>query len=504
MRKVPVVFLSADPLSAPPLGHKARLGLDEDLRGILETVRAAKYRDVLEFDVRPAARIEDVAQALLETKPQIVHFSGHGKNEGIMLVGRDSCTPHWVSANSLTELFTAFRDDICVVVLSACSTRSQAEAIAEVVGCAIGTPAAIADEAAIAFNAEFYRAIAFGQSVKGAYEKACAIMGTKELDKVRPELVVRRGVDAAQLVLIPPPVRIGGWVTAAALLVSAGLALAQVPEKRDGLQPPVQTVDSVSRPTEDVAAARELYRVGNYAASFPLFKRAAEAGNTEAMGFLGMAYMRGEGTGRVPDSAAHWLTLAANAGDTRGMNALGLAFEDGFGVGRSYRFARQWYEAAARKNDAEAMRSLARLHRQGLGIVRRDSLAFDWYQKAVRAGSVEAMVDVGLMYAEGVDGQRDADQALNWFQQASEKGSHRAMHAIGRLHEDAKDYGQALVWYRKAADAGSAEGMNNLGVLYQNGWGVTSDRAAAARWYRQAAASGSPVAAANLTTLEGS
>lgn len=506
MRKVPIVFLSADP--------QRTLSLAEDLRNIKEKVRAAEYRDVLDFEVCLAARFDDLVQALHKKKPRIVHFSGHGRADGLMLIHSDGRAPDWVSANDLTELFAAFRDNISVVVLSACSTVEQARAIADVVGCAIGTPRAIKDEAAIVFNAEFYRAIAFGESVRSAYEKACAVL-RDDLDEVRPELVVRLGVDAAKIVLVRRPVL--PWVVAAGvMLLGVSLAASQGLGTPDGPALPVSPLRDVahaaasrtgvggSGATADLAAARELHRVGNYAASFPLFKRAAEAGIPEAMGFLGSAYLRGEGTDRTPDLAAHWLSLAARARDARGMNAYGLAYEDGFGVGQSYRWARHWYEVAAtEKNDVEAMRNLARLHRQGLGTVRHDSLALDWALKAVGAGSAEAMVDVGLMYVEGVHGRRDGDQALRWFRRAADEGSPRGMHAIGRLHEDAKDYGQALAWYRRAASAGSAEAMNNLGMLYQNGMGVTSDRAEAARWYHRAAAAGSPVAAGNLTALEG-
>lgn len=505
MKKVPVVFLSAD--------HTRTLRLDEDLRKTKGKVRTARYRDVWHFDVCLAARVDDIAPALDETKPTIVHFSGHGTREGLLLLGEDGRTPIRVSADDLKKLFTAFRDEIRVVVLSACSTSEHAKAIAEVVDCAIGTSANIRDAAAIDFNAQFYRALACGASVKAAYDKACAVLAAKDLDEVRPELEVRPGVDPAQLFLIPPPSPVLRLVamSAALLVVSLGIALAaaQVRGEPDEIGPSDSPVvaavdlDSSSSAAEDLTAALEHYRMGNYTASFPLFKRAAEEGIPEAMGFLGIAYFRGEGTDRSPDRAAHWLTLAAHEQDAQGMNAYGLAYEEGFGVARSYEEARRWYKAATEKHYVEAMRNLARLHREGRGAAPNDSLALYWYLKAVDANSVEAIVDVGLMYAEGVHGRRDMDQALSWLQRAADQGSGRAMHAIGRLHEDAQDYGLARVWYQTAARAGSADAMNRLGVLYQRGWGGPPDRAMAARWYRQAARAGSRVAAGNLSALEG-
>ena len=547
MKQVPVLFLSADPTRT--------LSLDEDLRSIQVKVRAAEYRDVLDFDTRLAARLDDVLQALYAKKPQIVHFSGHGSPDGLMLVGKDGHSGDWVRAEGLAELFTAFHGNIRLVVLSACSTHDQARAIANVVGCAIGTPADIADEAAIVFNAEFYRALAFGESVQGACTKACAVLALKELDQVRPKLFVAPGVDSAQLFFVnevlsnpvhgpvgdsgqfipapspsaaPDPVSLPVPVPdpvvaavpphpavltrrAALVVVACGVVFGaqQLLAGKDGSRPPGHgatdsaTISELSA-AEALAVARELHRVGNYAAAVPRFQRAAEAGNPEAMGFLGTAFLHGQGTERTPELAAHWLAQAAEKRDARGMNAYGLAYEEGFGVAQSYRWARHWYDAAAReKNDAEAMRNLARLHRQGLGTERHDSLALAWYLDAVGAGSVEAMVDVGTMYAEGMNGRRDADQALRWFQRAAAAGSPRAMHAIGRLYEGARNFGQALAWYRRAAEAGSADAMNSLGVLYRNGWGVEADRAEASRWYRRAVEAGSPAAARNLAALEG-
>ncbi|MBD0319293.1 MAG: SEL1-like repeat protein [Gemmatimonadetes bacterium] len=490
MTKVPVLFLSADPTGT--------LSLQEDLRSIQVKVRAAEYRDALHFDIRPAARLDDVVQALYETRPRIVHFSGHGCSDGLMFVGTDGHTPQWASVEDLTELFTAFRGEIGLVVLSACSTGVQARAIADVVGCAIGTPARIADEAAIAFNAEFYRALAFGESVEGARAKTCAVLALNGLDTVRPEVAAGPGVDPGELIIVP---RRRWWpAVVSTLLLLCVVAFTGL--RGSGGDEPL--VPPPPAPPEAFAAAVELHRVGNYAASFPLFKIAAEAGNPEAMGFVGSAFLHGQGTERTPELAAHWLAQAADKRDGRGMNAYGLAYEEGFGVAQSYYHARQWYQAAAaEKNEAEAMRNLARLYRRGLGTARSDSLALAWSLKAADAGSLEAMVDVGMMYAEGVKGRRDMDEALRWLRRAADLGSSRAMYAIGRLHEGARDFDLALGWYRMAAQAGSADAMNGLGVLYQNGWGVAADRAQASGWYRRAVKAGSPVARGNLAALEG-
>lgn len=204
MRKVKILFFAADPFSAPPYGRAARLKLDEDIRQIREKVRASEHRGVLEFDLRSAARPDDLIQALNEVQPDVVHFSGHGRSEGLVLMDPEGRHPHNVGSEALHQLFLACRGNIQVVVLNACSSLPQAEAIAGIVGCAIGLRGEISDAAAITFGASFYRAIGFGGSVQAAYDQARAALALGHFEEREyPQLVVRPGVDPAQLILIP-------------------------------------------------------------------------------------------------------------------------------------------------------------------------------------------------------------------------------------------------------------------------------------------------------------
>jgi TPR repeat protein len=571
MSKVKVLFFAADPLSAHE-GRTPRLLLDEDVRQIQQKVRAAEHRDALEFDLRLAARTDDLLQALNETRPQVVHFSGHGKNEGLVLVSADGRRPHVVPAEALEQLFEAFRGDIRVVVLNACYSLPQAQAIADVVGCAIGTHGPVSDEGAITFGASFYRAIAFGHSVQVAFNQARAALALNHhQDQECPELVVRPGVDAAQLVLVSPgEMDAGGHgenaakppepasprvnrlrMAAVALALATGGAFASdlirdhpVADPAASSGPTRQVVGKIpgspahgivladsapvrTQPTRELESAPAaavpspgslpatagemdsaiaLYRSGNYTAALPLFLRAAEGGNPEAMGFAGMMYLKGEGTDHTPERAIYWLREAVKARDGRAMNALGVAYERGDGVDQSYRWARHWYLAAAEeKGYPEAMRHLGSLYRLGLGVVQDDALALDWYRKAARAGSLEGMVDVGMMYERGLGVVRDPGQALHWYRTAAEAGSARGMFTLGLMYEQGagvpRDYAEARAWYLKGADAGSADAMNNMGVLFQKGWGVRRDPAQAISWFRRAAAAGSAIAQGNLAAL---
>jgi hypothetical protein len=209
MSPVKVLFVAADPSSAPPGSNVPRLLLDEDVRSIRAKVRAAEHRDALVFDFRLAARPGDLLQGLNEVRPQVVHFSGHGGREGVEVVGSDG-QAHPVSAEALVRLFEVFRGDIRLVVLNACHSLPHARAIANAVGCAIGNPRGIPDTAAIVFGGAFYSAVAFGHSVQVAYDQArAALLMEGFFDGEFPQLVTGAGVDASRLVLVAPNEREG-------------------------------------------------------------------------------------------------------------------------------------------------------------------------------------------------------------------------------------------------------------------------------------------------------
>src|SRR5262249_27485045 len=143
--------------------------------------------------------------------------------EEIILQDQDG-QPKRVSKEALVHLFRTLRDNVRVVLLNACSTRPQAEALAQTIDCVIGMNQPIGDDAAIVFAASFYRAVGFGRSVKEAFERGKAALlleGTPE-DRT-PELLTHPGVDAAELRLIAPPAAAGPDAGASAAKAAVGV-----------------------------------------------------------------------------------------------------------------------------------------------------------------------------------------------------------------------------------------------------------------------------------------
>ena len=194
MKKCRVLFLSANPTNAQTL-H-----LDEETREIRNKIRAAEYRDTLEFIPILAVRAADLQQALLEYRPHIVHFSGHGTSSAEIVLKDQGGEARPVSKEALTQTFKLLKDRIRLVILNSCFSAPQAEAIVEVIDCAIGMKAALSDKAAITFTAAFYRAIGFGQPIQTAFDlgkNQLALEGFAGHDI--PELLSRTAVDPSSI-----------------------------------------------------------------------------------------------------------------------------------------------------------------------------------------------------------------------------------------------------------------------------------------------------------------
>ena len=152
--------------------HMSPLRLGEEVREICEALRKSKkFRFIVE--VRWAARIRDLRESLLEFEPHVIHFCGHGDGDAGLVFEDEEGNPHLVSPEILTDLFSLFSSQMeCLiecVVLSACYTASQADAMVSHVGCVVGMDQAIGDKAAIEFAKGFYQALASGKNLDFAF-----------------------------------------------------------------------------------------------------------------------------------------------------------------------------------------------------------------------------------------------------------------------------------------------------------------------------------------------
>jgi tetratricopeptide (TPR) repeat protein len=162
-----ILILAANPKNSVPLR------LDEEVREIDEGLRRAQMRDRFELEQKWAVRPRDVQRAILEFAPQIVHFSGHGVGEGGLALEDELGQAKLVSTSALAGLFELFADQVECVLLNACYSVLQAEAIALHIPYVIGMNQAVGDAAAREFAVGFYDALGADRSIEFAYKLAC-------------------------------------------------------------------------------------------------------------------------------------------------------------------------------------------------------------------------------------------------------------------------------------------------------------------------------------------
>jgi hypothetical protein len=227
MKQHTILFLAANPTGTD------RLALDQEARAIQVELERSGNRDGFEFVTRWAAEPLDLLRELRKLKPTVVHFSGHGgqrradepsqgraprrdvvsglgpsgdeQRDGLFFQGPDGRAV-LVSTAALEETFGAAGASVKLVVLNACYSEAQAEALLAHVDCVVGMDGSIHDDAARSFAIGFYGGLGDRESVGAAYRQGRAAISLDGLgDGDRPQLKVRDGVDASQLVLAADP-----------------------------------------------------------------------------------------------------------------------------------------------------------------------------------------------------------------------------------------------------------------------------------------------------------
>lgn len=162
-------------IANPVLESQAPLRLDAEVRLIEEALRRSRYRDRFELFTQLATRSDDLRRSLLHHRPQIVHFSGHGTGEDGLLLENDANEMQAVSNEALSQFFSIFKaGEIECVLLNACYSEVQANAIHQFVDCVIGMNQPINDTAAVKFAEGFYDALGSGSLYDEAFQVGCS------------------------------------------------------------------------------------------------------------------------------------------------------------------------------------------------------------------------------------------------------------------------------------------------------------------------------------------
>ncbi len=194
--KIRILFLAANPKDA------VALRLEEEIRDIDHRIMLAQKKEQFDLVKKGAVRVSDLQLYLNQEKPTIVHFSGHGTDDGQIVLEDNNGIGITITPEALARVFKTLKDNVRCVVLNACFSLPQAEAISQHIDCVIGMSSSITDQAAIAFSSAFYLGLASERSVENAFEQGISeLMLLKIPEADIPKLLIRDKIDASKLVL---------------------------------------------------------------------------------------------------------------------------------------------------------------------------------------------------------------------------------------------------------------------------------------------------------------
>ena len=177
------------------------------MRSIHQAIRLSEHRDHVKLEARWAARPADISQALMDTKPTVVHISATGGTMARWYSRRTTEVKGTCPQNDLVGLIRAVGERVRVILFNACFSEIAADAAAEHLDAAIGMDAPVTDVGARAFSEGFYRAVGGGHSVAQAFE-----VGRFELRntptgrgaEAEPVLKTRPSIDPSSVFLVAP------------------------------------------------------------------------------------------------------------------------------------------------------------------------------------------------------------------------------------------------------------------------------------------------------------
>ncbi len=163
MNKETVLVLNATP------DDQGRLRADKEGAQLERQLEMVKNRERdLHVVQKFAVRLKDIQKELLNNRPKILHFSGHG-GEGVLVFEEEDGTSADLDGEVLAEMLEVYGELECLV-LHACYAEEVAKACSKHVPIVVGSTDTINDHTAPKFTYAFYQALANGRPYANAFK----------------------------------------------------------------------------------------------------------------------------------------------------------------------------------------------------------------------------------------------------------------------------------------------------------------------------------------------
>lgn len=170
--KTKILFVAANP------DDQSRIQTDREHRLLKAQLERGGERERFVFlPPQFAVTITELLRAISD-QPNIIHFSGHGNEAGIIITTEDNrAQPMPIPA--LQRMFRPLKDVAEIVILNACYSASQAQVISEFGMYVVGNNLPITDPAAISFSQGFYLGLGAGKNFEAAFNDAMIVVLTE-------------------------------------------------------------------------------------------------------------------------------------------------------------------------------------------------------------------------------------------------------------------------------------------------------------------------------------
>lgn len=153
-----------------------RLDLLQDEFDYIQDELKLKSPNKEKFDlfIYPSLTINQFIGILMELGPDIIHFSGHGNEDGSLNFIDEHGNPNKITANDFSRLLSIenTRTKIRCIILNACYSEVLASEITRYVDYVVGASGKVIDKYAMQFAVKFYNGLGNGYGIEQAFSLA--------------------------------------------------------------------------------------------------------------------------------------------------------------------------------------------------------------------------------------------------------------------------------------------------------------------------------------------
>ena len=206
-----------------------------------------------------------------------------------------------------------------------------------------------------------------------------------------------------------------------------------------------------------------------------LFRKAADAGQTEACGALFHIYtelgFEDENGKEVldPEKGFLYAKKGASLDDHDCTMDLAFCYYRGLGTEKDFEKAREWYEKAWNCADPAAGCALGTMYAEGCFGDDRKKEGISYLNQAIREGSVDAIRELGLCYAYGMGVEIDQDRAISLLQEGVSEKDGPSARELGKMYLKDRKFQESFDAFRKADEYNDGEGSFYLALFYIKG-----------------------------------